>query len=144
MQYLYQQKCNRYYKTDVNNNIFTETIIHTMITVQRTIFLPTKPLWDDDSGVRHSFGTKISLWLIKSTPVVSQDTTNLCWFIVTLWQYHIHIDEVRTLFWIIIYIYICLFNGENPKLVRDGEVGIETAAPNFNKIHIFYPAISDT
>ena len=74
--------------------------------------LPTKPSLDDYSGFRHGFGAKVSLTLAQSTPAVSNDTTRLCWIVVTQW------DAVRALSWMFL-MYFLMSDGENPRLVKN-------------------------
>ena len=53
-----------------------------MLNPPRTLWA-TKPLSDDNSGVRQVFVAKVSLLLTQSTPVMSYNTTRLCWFSAT-------------------------------------------------------------
>ena len=50
---------------------------------------------NDDSGFRHSIGSKESLPLAQSAQAVIHHTTRLCWIVFTLCDCHIHADAVR-------------------------------------------------
>ena len=55
-----------------------------MTAIYTVALQPTKPSSGDDSGFRHGFGAEASLPLTQSAPVVSHDTTRLCWFDVSM------------------------------------------------------------
>ena len=92
-----------------------------MTDVYIAALLPTKPSSDDDSGFRHGLGAKTSLPLTQSAPVVTHDTTRLCWIDITLWDCYIHANAVRALSWIF-FMYFLLSDGERPRLVKNTEV----------------------
>ena len=54
-----------------------------MTAVQKLVLLPTKHLSDNKSRFRHSFGVEASLSLNQSAPALPNNTTNLCWLVVT-------------------------------------------------------------
>ena len=92
---------------------------HTMTDLYTAALLPTKTSSDNDSGFRHSFGAEASLPITQSAPAVTHDTTRLCWTGATLWDWHIPADSVRTLSWIIFFIYFQLSDGKCLRLVKN-------------------------
>ena len=97
---------------------------------------PTKPSSDD--GFRHGFEAEASLPLTQGAPIVTHNTTRLCWIVVTLWNCHIDADAVRALSWIF-FIYFLLSDGDSQRLVKNAEAGVELVM----KPRQVYPAISD-
>ena len=68
---------------------------------------------------RLGFGSKASLLLNQSGPIVTHDTIRLYWMVVTLWDCHNPV--VRALSWIFS-LYFLLCDGESPRLVQNAEV----------------------
>ena len=52
----------------------------------KTTMPSTKLSSDDDSGVSHGFGTKVSLLFTQSAPIISFNTTWFCWLLIILWE----------------------------------------------------------
>ena len=100
--------------------VYVYSRYHTITDVYRTALLLTKPS-SDDSGFRHGFDAEASLPLAQSALAVSHVTSRLCQIVVTLWDYHIHADAVRTLSWIFS-MYFLLSDGGSPRLVKKMQV----------------------
>ena len=61
-----------------------------MTDVYTAALLPTKPLSDDDPGVKHGFGAEASLPLTLSAPAVTRDTTRLFFLVLLRFMAHQH------------------------------------------------------
>ena len=83
--------------------------------------LPMKSSSDNDSGFWHVFVAELSSPLIQCALAVTHNTTRVCWIIITLLEYHIHVDSLRALSFIFI-TYFLLSDGESPRLVKNAKV----------------------
>ena len=92
-----------------------------MTDVYTAALLPIKPPSDDDYVFRHCFWAKASLPLTHSAPLITHNTTRICWVVVTLWDCYIHFDIARALSWIF-FMYFLLSDGESSRLVKNTEV----------------------